>query len=42
MDIRPLTRKQQKFAEENHNLVYAFLNKNSLSEATFYDVVIFG
>ena len=42
MDIRPLTRKQQKFAEENHNLVYAFLNKNSLSEASFYDVVIFG
>lgn len=42
MDIRPLTRKQQKFAEENHNLVYSFLNKKKLNESVFYDVVIFG
>ena len=42
MDIRPLTRKQQKFAEEHHNLVYSFLNKKKLNESVFYDVVIFG
>ena len=42
MDIRPLTRKQQEFAKENHNLVYDFLNKKKLPESVFYDVVIFG
>ncbi len=42
MDIQPLTRKQQKFAEENHDLVYAFLNQKGLPEETFYDVIIFG
>lgn len=42
MDIQPLTFKQQKFAEDNHDLVYAFLNKNRLPESIFYDVVIFG
>lgn len=42
MDIQPLTLKQQKFAEENHDLVYSFLNKNGLSESVFFDVVIFG
>lgn len=42
MDIRPLTRKQKKFAEENHKLVYSFLNKKKLNESVFYDVVIFG
>lgn len=42
MDIQPLTRKQQEFAKENHNLVYDFLNKKKLPESVFYDVVIFG
>ncbi len=42
MDIRPLTKKQQKFAEDNHELVYDFLNKKELSEDIYYDVVIFG
>ncbi len=42
MDVRPLTEKHQKFAEKNHDLVYAFLNKKKLSEAVFYDVIIFG
>ena len=42
MDIRPLTKKHQQFAEENHDLVYAFLNKKKLPETIFYDVIIFG
>ena len=42
MNIRPLTKTQQRFAEENHHLVYAFLNEKGLPESVFYDVVIFG
>lgn len=42
MNIRPLTKEQQHFAEENHHLVYAFLNEKELPESVFYDVVIFG
>lgn len=42
MDIRPLTREQQRFAEENHHLVFTFLNQKQLPESVFYDVVIFG
>ncbi len=42
MNIRPLTKEQQRFAEENHHLVYAFLNEKELPESVFYDVVIFG
>ena len=42
MNIRPLTKAQQRFAEENHALVYVFLNERGLPESVFYDVVIFG
>ena len=42
MDIRPLTKEQQRFAEENHDLVYGFLKAKNLPESSFYDVVIFG
>ena len=42
MDIRPLTKEQQRFAEDNHDLVYSFLNAKNLPESSFYDVVIFG
>lgn len=42
MDIRPLTKEQHRFAEENHDLVYSFLNAKNLPESSFYDVVIFG
>ena len=42
MNIRPLTGEQQRFAEENHHLVYVFLNKRNLPESVFYDIVIFG
>ena len=42
MKLRPFTKQEQRFAEENHDLVYAFLNEKNLSENDFYDVVIFG
>lgn len=42
MDIRPLTKEQRRFAEENHHLVFTFLNQKDLQESVFYDVVIFG
>ena len=29
MDLRPFTKEEQQFAEENHDLVYAFLNEKS-------------
>lgn len=41
-DIIPLNEEQRRFATENHNLVYAFLNEKGLSEDEYYDVVIFG
>lgn len=42
MELRPFTKEEQRFAEENHDLVYAFLNEKSLSEDEYYDVVVFG
>lgn len=42
MNIRPLTQAQRRFAEENHPLVYVFLNERRLPESVFYDIVIFG
>ena len=42
MDLRPFTKEEQQFAEENHDLVYAFLNEKKLSEDDYYDVVVFG
>ena len=42
MDLRPFTKEEQQFAEENHDLVYAFLNEKKLSEDEYYDVVVFG
>lgn len=40
--MKPLTGEQKHLAELNHDLVYKFLSKNNLSEAEYYDVVIFG
>lgn len=40
--MNPLTNDQRKLAEENHDLVYAFLQYNHLPESTYYDIVIFG
>lgn len=33
---------QQKFAEENHQLVFDFLDRRCLPENDYYDVIIFG
>lgn len=40
--INPMTDAQRRLAEENHDLVYAFLEENNLSVNQYYDVVIFG
>lgn len=40
--MMPLTEKQKRLAETNHNLVYEFLNANNLPESQYYDVIIFG
>lgn len=40
--MQPMTDEQRKLAEENHNLVYAFLKANNLPEDQYYDVIIFG
>jgi len=37
-----LTVEQQKFAADNHGLVYSFLNSRQLNEDEFYDIVVFG
>lgn len=42
MKLRPFTKEEQRFAEKNHDLVYAFLNEKKLSESDFYDIVVFG
>ncbi len=42
MNEIPLTLEQKIFATQNHDIVYKFLNENSLSIDEFYDVVIFG
>ena len=38
----PLTPLERSFAEENHNLIYKFLNDKHLPEDDYYDVVVFG
>ena len=38
----PLTYEQQRFAADNHALVFKFLNEHKLPEDEFYDVVVFG
>lgn len=40
--MRPMTKHEREFAEENHMLVYRFLSANGLSEDEYYDIVIFG
>jgi RNA polymerase sigma factor (sigma-70 family) len=37
-----LNKKQQRFAEKNHNLIYKFLNAYRISEDDYYDVIVFG
>ncbi len=40
-DIK-LSQEQKEFAEEHHNLIYAFLNNKKLPENDYYDIVVFG
>lgn len=42
MKLRPFTEKEQKFADQNHELIYSFLNEKELAEEDYYDIVIFG
>ena len=42
MLLRELTKEEQDFAAENHNIVYAFLRARNLCHDDYYDVVIFG
>lgn len=42
MKLHELTREQQTFAEEHHNLVYAFLRDKKLRADDYYDVIVFG
>ncbi len=39
---KKLTKREQIFATENHNLIYNFLNLKSLCIDDFYDIVVFG
>ena len=36
--MEALNSKERKFAEENHGLIYSFLNYYRLSEAEHYDI----
>jgi RNA polymerase sigma-70 factor (ECF subfamily) len=40
--LSPLTPEEQKYAEENHDLVYKFLHMHNLNVDDYYDVIIFG
>lgn len=40
--LEPLTEFERKFATENHNLVYGFLNRYGYNLENYYDVAIFG
>lgn len=42
MTMKALTDEQRKFAEENHDLMYAFLKENGLESSQYYDIVVFG
>lgn len=36
--MEALNQKERSFAEENHGLIYAFLNYYKLPEAEYYDI----
>lgn len=40
--MKPLTKEQKIFAEENHNLIYSFLAKHGLSIDDWYDIAAIG
>lgn len=39
--LRPLTRQERKFAEENYHLIMDFMKKSKLDAEEFFDVVVF-
>ena len=39
---KPLTKKQRQFAEQHHDLIYAFLKDKDLDVEEFYDIAVFG
>lgn len=41
-NVQPLTEEQKKLAEENHQLIYSFLNSKKLSDEEYYDIVAIG
>lgn len=42
MELEKLTAIERKLAEENHNLIYAFLSKGKYSIEDYYNIVVFG
>ena len=40
--LQPLTEKEQRFVEENHNLIYKYLREHGYSIEEYYDVALFG
>ena len=40
--LEPLTDAERKFATENHNLIYGFLNRYGYSLENYYDIAVFG
>lgn len=40
--LSPLTEQEKRTAENNHDIVYAFLHGNKLSIEEYYNVVVFG
>lgn len=39
--LRPLTREERKFSEENYHLIMDFMKKSKLDEEEFFDIVVF-
>ena len=39
--LRPLTREERKFSEENYHLIMDFLKKSKLDAEEFFDIVVF-
>lgn len=40
--MEKFTKQEQRFAEENHNLIYGFLHEHGYSIEEYYDVALFG
>lgn len=39
--LRPLTREERKFSEENYHLIMDFMKKSNLNAEEFFDIVVF-